>query len=494
MLMRSWTPKNGINTMSDSVESYFNDTFHQTCNLSDLKQICKIRGFSNPLSKGTKADYADYVQLRFLNEIGLQNAFSQCDEQELKVLHFLKLSGKHVNIEELCPFFIPHDRSYYMDAHYKETLELVKTRLICKGLVLVKEGSTYYSKSKWHRYVVFFPSEISKHLPPITIPTTPLKELPTHFSSWASFMGESLLNTILKNTLASHFKEINIPKFQLAEGLLKFENKLHPTTEEVYQALLERWFHCETDDKSYSKTYESKERISFCAKARKYLLQNIPKGHGIQKEDLSKWCEHLHCPFKENELNSFIESGILLGFLGKCRLNGIEFFVPNLESSLEASPAIPLTLTEVKGKVMLNLSKNYSLHDFLTIARISLFELEKGELFVRPCLKHIGKNFTDLNAIPFIKFLQTSAVLYRQAFQTVKESTGKLKIHSGLKILKLNSIDIKSLFVSTFSDEMIDLGNDYYAVSEEDLAKILQFGKKKGYIPKIINSNEKNSS
>lgn len=473
-----------------SIEKDMIETYQNVCKLSDLKKICKSRGFNNPPQKGKKDDFAHYVQLRILSESGLEEAFSQLDDQPLLALHLLKLEDEPLSLSEFYPIF-NLDVGYYASASsIKGAFETIKERLICKGLALLHFNEySFRGNSKWNKYCLVFPKEFYDHLPPLPIPTVAMNT-PGKFASWSQFMGDNIRRNLLKHPIYFDFKEIKLPKVNLSDGELRLNNNSYPTAEYVHKSLKKSWLLCKAPVNKKSSTYtkyeESDDQIKLRVKTREYILKSIPKGHGITKEDFAIYCKQLNCDFKEKELDVFIESGILFGFLAKQKHNNKEILMVNLDQSQTESADNTMSLKEEKGSVRVSLKSNYNLEDLLTLSGISSLSVDKFHIYITPSIKEIGKKISDLHALPIIKQLLSLSSIYLQAFKTVQKKSGKLTLHIGLNILKLNSIDIKSVLLSSFSDKMIDLGEDYYAVSEGDLPEILKHGKKKGFAPKII--------
>ncbi len=482
--------------MAISIESFLKETIHNVCTVAGLRKICKVRGFQGPPSQSGKSDWADFVQLRFMNETGLQTAFSQLDEQALAVLHFLKFTGEPQETEKLAPFFLKKDSGYYSDQDLKQIVEFLTDRLINNGVVLAAfEQHRRSNKSKWESYALYLPPEFAKLLPPLRLPTIPISGT-IRYSKWAAIMGEILAQDIFKKSVPRPFQEITHPKFTLVAGTLRLESKLHPTPEEIHEAMFDKWLLC-TQGLAKMEKYtriETESRVKQKARARRYVLQNVPSGHGIKKEDLEKHCAQLNCSFIGDELAVFVEAGIHFGFLEKLSQDGIEYIIPQLEYSADKIRSLPLALEEKNGKTWVKLNKNYSLDEFLTLAKASLLSVEGDGIAAVPCPKYIGRMVAELDAHPFIKQLLTYSIAYRQTFEAIKERAGKIAVHSGLVVIKVNCPDLESVLLFKYSDNMVKLGEGCYAVSQEDLPELLQYGKKKGFTTKFINSHTKASA
>lgn len=471
-----------------SIESFLGKTIHDVCTVAGLKKICVVRGFQGPPSQSGKSDWADFVQLRFMNETGLESVFSQLDEQALAVLHFLKLTGEPQKAKKLAPFFLKKAYGYYSDQDLKRVVESLIDRLINNGVVLAAfEQYRPGSKSKWESFEFYLPPEFAKLLSPLKLPTIPIPET-TLYSKWAAIMGEILAQDVFKKSVPCPFQGITQPKFTLDAGLLRLESKLHPMAEEIYDAMLNSWLLCKQGlvKKENYPRLETEDRVKQKAEARRYVLQNVPSGHGIRKEDLEKQCAQLNCSFVDDELTVFVEAGIHYGFLEKLSQDGVEYLIPQLVCSADKIRSLPLVLEERNGKTWVRLNNNYSLDEFLALAGASLLSVEEDGIVAVPCPKYIGRMNIELEAHPFIKKLLTHSIAYRQAFEAIKERAGKIAIHSGLVVIKMNCPDLESVLLFKYSENMVKLGEGCYAVSQKDLSELLQHGKKKGFTPKFI--------
>ncbi len=136
-------------------------------NDSDLKAICKSRGF--PAREATSRDIFENF---FLSTIGIKEALNSLTYEEVVFLHLLNKINKEVGIEyfeRLYGCARPAGGYDYrtFNQRYKETFKNVKNNLVRKGVLIFIEREVYTASTKLERLRFRFPPEFANFLPPI---------------------------------------------------------------------------------------------------------------------------------------------------------------------------------------------------------------------------------------------------------------------------------------------------------------------------------------
>ena len=444
------------------------------CTITELNEICKNRGFLSPPPKSGRDSLAEYVKLRLLSEQGLTNVFSSLPTEVLDLLYILSITNKHVNIEELYPFFnISH--SWFTNQDYKDAFLKIKKNLVVKGIMLIREDDQrgfYGRRIKWNSYELFFPEEIAKHLPPLALTTVKIN----------TPVNQSEIDKILLGDLFNNRLEVNktistwLPEFSVAEKKIRFGQKQSPSYSDIILESTEKWL----------KIKSPKIQLN-CkpSKLRRFVLESLPAGHGITKNHLVEMFKKFASSFTEKEADEFFDVGMALGFLHAVNQGGEEFLVPNLTPQIP-DPIIDENLSEINENISINSKTRCNLPALLEMAKISDVTIKTSCLCFAPSITKMGIVDSDLSISEFFTDLKSKSSLFLTAWNKVKKRKDQWIVHANVSVLKLGSLDIKAVLFSKFSMHLQELGQDYYAVSKDVLPGILRHAKSRGITPKLL--------
>lgn len=467
--------------MIEIVSKYVQETLFDVCTLPDLKRMGKIRGFKNMPAQASKIEAAEYISSLYLSSFGLEAAFIGLEEKELRVLHALRCAKEPKSISDLAPFL--GEKDYCSDSTIKKLFLILKDKLVSRGILLLKSRTRYSGRdSKWRQYDLLFPTEFYSYLPPLKMATVEMKS-PVSFSCFDSFVRGRFVKNLCNEPEEGIYKEFKFPSFQVDSGKISLGHKTSPSWNEIRDMFLQPWFYYE-DISTLARRFSARDLRS---SIRRYVLASIPKGFGVTKEVLIKTMTEFSIPFIEKELESFISIGLLLGFLGKRVQENVEYFIPNIQESAPSSTFL-LQCIEEKDRVKIIMKEGSSFEQMIFLSQVSKVCYEENFFFLQPCIKEIGRDFAKHEENVWIKKLLSSSSIFQNAFERVREQRGKLVLHQGLKIIKLNGLDAEGVVLHAYKEKVTDLGQGYYAVAEENFLELLAYGKKKGLIPKFINA------
>ena len=135
------------------------ETMHKSLSATDLREICKKRGFpiTNNMSKDTFKNF-------FLSTVGVEKAISQLSTEEIVFLSMLK-NGKEVNVAYFSLLYKEYDEYGTFTQKYLNVYRSIKQNLVRTGILISYEKNSGYKKnSKLERMQFIFPSEFINYL------------------------------------------------------------------------------------------------------------------------------------------------------------------------------------------------------------------------------------------------------------------------------------------------------------------------------------------
>jgi hypothetical protein len=481
---------------TEELQSWAHKTCFEISAATDLKEICKARGFNNLPGNAGKSALAEFVEMRITGPQGVRGALTTLDVQSLWVLHALKCAARPVEIGEIY-FFYWGALHVWDAAAFKKRYEHIRDRLVNKGVVLVREIRDLWGKrSHYERIEFLIPDVVAESLPALPLESEPVVGEPV-FADWAESMMEEIRRDLLPlyNTTTSRCELA--PAAVLNKGAFRLGKREHPSAELLYEMLTRNWLALGNTKRSgaYSKAEsdiidpnEEKDLGAIRLNRdfiipRKYILNSIPFGHAVRLPRIFEAFNNFKCPMTEETRRVFVAAGVRFGFLSRVG----ETYAVNLKrfdsigsASFEFSRDVDGSLSMPLGQVRLS--------ELLFLGQISCLEIRGHSLYAKPSVIQLGRKRTELDESQDARVLWARSAVFHEAFDTVKKRDKKLIVHSNLTLLKLGGSDIKALFKAAYSDCLAPLGNDYYAISREDLNNMLSYAKKKGFKPKILTS------
>lgn len=465
--------------MKETPQTWLSSTCDD-CNITELKAICARREFSSPPKSRGKDALSEYVKLRLLSPQGVRQAFEALSLEDQILLHLLKLKSGPVNVEKLYPLFTIHLGSYASASDYRQAFLSIKKRLVLSGLVLVKCKSLEYAwsgTSKWQLYEFLLPREISEILPPLSWDAT-RPEKPAKKSNIESILSAQLQNDVTK-IFETQNSSSDLPGFRIEQGSINFGSKTAPLPADVQEKIREAWLRLDSDPKGSPLSLKA-------GKVRGYFLGQIPSGDGVTFEKLAAVFSACFCAFTDASAKNFRAVGNKFGFITPVNENGDSLLVPKLDPEIPLPSIKTAKLSETQEAVLIQIGTDCNLSALLQLGRLSDVSLERGQIQMKPSIIKIGQNFTEMRESEFIKQIKNYSPLFRKIFAEVKRRTGKFTIHSNVCVVKLGGLDIKANLIKGAGKLLVDLGDEYYAVSSKDLPFVIKQSEKKGFAPKYV--------
>ncbi|MBU1878343.1 MAG: hypothetical protein KJ734_05280, partial [Chloroflexi bacterium] len=140
---------------------------HEVLSNTDVKAIAKSRGFSAQES-ASRALLENF----YPSDIGVAAAMGTLTEEEVTLLHLLKLTGETVDVAFFARIYgdsnIAQYRYLSFTRRHKDVLKQVQNALVRKGLLLMAEDpAVWNAETKMERWRFRLPREFEGLLPPL---------------------------------------------------------------------------------------------------------------------------------------------------------------------------------------------------------------------------------------------------------------------------------------------------------------------------------------
>lgn len=477
------------------------DWAHETCfeisSASDLKEICKARGFSNAPKSSGKSALAEFVEIRITGPQGVREALATLDAPSVWALHALKCAASPVGIGEIHFFYWGAKRVYEAGA-FKKRYEHIRDCLVNKGVVLVREmKNTWGKQGHYEKLELFIPDVVAECLPALPLESEPVSEEP-HFADWMEPVMEEIRGDFLSPKHFGTFRRGIIPAATLNEGVLRLGKQDHPSAESLYTSLTQNWLGMGNTKRSSSYSTTQSDIVDPNGEKdpdairlnrdfiipRRYILNSVPSGHAARLPNLFAAFDHFKCPMSEDIRGAFIETGSRFGLIARVGKPEEEKYSSNVKVPAAIGPVSFAFAQDADGCLVTPLER-MSLAELLFLGQISCLEIRGPMLHAKPSLVQLGRKREALDESRDAKVLWARSAVFRDAFETVKKRDKKLIVHSNVTVLKLGGPDIEAVLKAAYSDRLAPLGNGYYAVSRDDLSDMLSLAKKKGFKPKM---------
>jgi len=450
------------------------ETMHKSLSATDLREICKKRGFpiTNNMSKDTFKNF-------FLSTVGVEKAISQLSTEEIVFLSMLK-NGKEVNVAYFSLLYKEYDEYGTFTQKYLNVYRSIKQNLVRTGILISYEKNSGYKKnSKLERMQFIFPSEFINYLP---VPFIKIKESNVLLSKEDDSVLRKKVGGIVNQKLSSTKDNIYIEN-----STLKYQSTLFSV------AALNKW------RKDKLKKYIDKQRhsskviyISALDKqgtinTTQILIDAFLKLNSnqcISADSLSPIFKFIYGDTHTVNLEEVLDQMLSLGFLSKVELDGKNHY--HYSDSLKKNDILPEDYLSIEEEnFIVNLKIPYKALEQLAI--LCNFTINKKSLYVNLDFPRLVKKYSLLKEEPLLLWFKNSSKAIRDKINDVEKRYGKILLHSNLLLAKVSDFKLKAIFVKKYegSNKMILLPNDYIAALQEERKNIEKIVLKSGLAVKI---------
>ena len=438
---------------------------------SDIKEICKARGISSKETM-SKTHFENF----FLSHIGVAEVIKTLSQEEIIFLNYLVCKEKEVDITFLKNINLTDTRGYSFTERYKNLFTEVKSTLIRKGILLIREDDFHWDKkSKLEKYRFSFPSEFYQFLPPLV-------SAPSLFDvkekSQAGEMREKFMEIVNADKKSHAGKKSNAD----SDNNVSFhiDKELYFGDVKYNYSALKKW-----QTKEWCNRIKIEGDKNEPIKAIKQGLSNLNKNEWASIEDLMKivkiFCSspNLSGWFKNTEV--ICDAGSEWGVLDRHIDNNRKYF--RLAEEIDANNYSDYLKKNSNGYFIIDLEK-IPYKDFDTLLEFSRVSIENQKLILRPDFIKIGQAYGKLSLDPLFTWVYDNSTKYNETINRVKERSFKQVVHSDLVVARIRDLSLKvKIEKELFSkNKVISLSKEFIAFPEELTQQIEKIVNKSGHV------------
>ncbi len=432
----------------------------------DKKEICLNRKLSPPKNcKGDDLD--DFIAMRIDSTKTIKEVFNSLSLEDSFALYMLGKCKKGIGLDDFSGM-MGYSKYSFGEKYLKIIFDSLRDKFINKGVLFVKSNSNLWRK-KFERYEIIFPEEFANLLIP-QIPKENMKKMKFDFENFKRNIKDTINYDLLE--IGDKLKS-NPLTFKIKDASLCLNSSEIKSISAVRNKLLSIW----TQGKIRRTTGGFGENTYTLRKA---ILNLIPDGKAIDIDYLFDLFKTFDIEPNEDDKDDFIQYGIDLNIITTDKKKKFLTLFPKVSEDCIYTQE---KFNETESKIYVELGKDVNLQGLLSLSKIGEVGIDKKHLTITPTLIEIAKINKDDE---FFKEILNRSELVKDIVDTIVKRENKVKVHSNLVIIKLNSLDIEGTLKALHEDELFELGDGYYAVAKNKIDIITKTAKRKGFIPKIL--------
>ncbi|MGA1869464.1 MAG: hypothetical protein ACMUJM_13070 [bacterium] len=484
-----------MNKTDKKLETKINDMLGNIFTQADLKSLAKNKGI---IVKGIdKSGLVELVVEKFLIPEKIVEVFNDLAPHYQFLLHYLKIHKDPIDLKRAMRYLnnweSAQSRGSFMwlsAKEYRKSFIQLKNDLAVKGLVIIIQSNHYGSyNSQFERYDFLLPPQFSSLLPPLPIQGVK-RDKPTTTYSFELFVKDVILSSIgLKNP--KHKMEQKIADhISWREGIAHFHDRPIRRIENLLTAIYSTLRARNVHDYSFYKLDVVTNLF--------YLLETLPTAEWMSFSKMQELFFQLTClqdtEKREKILHKVCDEAAVMGLMEKStdekesyyRLRRKDCRVARGDTA-DISVHCEGIATEHDGSLCID-HRRISAFALFEILSISAWEISKDALRCSPSLIKCGKIYrarSDFSSLRLYGYLYDNSSLYKRAFSKVEKNFGKFMLHSNLSIFEIQDVTISALLQHTFPEAFHPVRGNFFAVSEKDEMRILNFLEQKKYSIRI---------
>ncbi|NIA08839.1 MAG: hypothetical protein GWP10_03510 [Nitrospiraceae bacterium] len=460
------------------------DMCSEDLSLTDIKAICKARGFSLSEAKNRK-----FLENFILSDQGVAEAMEMLTQKEIILLHALTQASQPVDITFFDRIYGPaHRESSWgitFTKRYKKVFKKVRESLIRRGLLLFTEDIKRWAKTtKLERLVFLFPSEFQKFLPS---PFEPIRDLSGPGNSNRSVLRKKLLEitggtTELPVVDRERFR-LHVTGGELCMGKKAFRARY------LYDWQKVGWANALAKKKT--KKFGAEQ---FCLiDAVSYALSLLGPDEWSAERQLGPvlniFCHGIHLDEVEQDPHKICHAGWMWGCLSKNVANDQTCYRMAGDYS-ETGRDLPFSsyLQPSKEKGLIVDLETIPYRDLESLGRISDFKVIGPQLTAVPNIVRLGRVFSSVCKEPLVTWLRDKVPSFGDALEKVGARWGRQIIHQDLLVAKVGDLGLKVAIERSFPNptKLLFLPNGFIAFPRGLLGEIEKLVTKSGFVVRSI--------
>lgn len=436
---------------------------------ADLNAIRKARGFGAKETVSRTAFASFYV-----TSLGVAENMASLTPEEIFTLHLLNESG-----EVAISFFerlygTKNGKQYSRGTYtqrYKSTFDLVKKKLVRRGLVVMAQVKLRSDTVQMERWRFALPPEFTPYLPPLSA---------TH-SDDPGIENDTTLRCKLLELLGGSPAIPNDPlPIRIKDGSIYLDN------EPLSLSTIENW-----QTTAWYRSFPITLNIPFSLAPTVAAFKLLDNQNWISPKTLEPALAIYSYGEKLPSLQKLLSKGWELGLLSRLDIDGHPHYrlVP-LHSPAETKAPYPAALkwantTSRPNAVKIDL-RLVPLHDLELLNALTHLELQDSELFAIPNLIKLGRATPAQRNHPLSLWLAENLPAFKNALETVNAQWGKTLLHENLFFAKVRDLSLRVQLERELGEKLIVLNNHFIAFPKESQASVEKVLKKTGFVEKII--------
>ncbi len=452
-------------------------------NDSDIKAICKSRGFS-----AKEATSRDVFENFFISTIGIKEVLDSLTYKEVVFLHLLSKMKNEVGIayfERLYGCAEPANGYYHttFTKRYNETFKKVKNNLVRKGVLIVIERETYSKSTKMERLRFSFPPEFGEFLPPL------VKAF--KFKKSGKFKREVLRDKLLElaggrerpsplsNSDKKSFK-LTINEGNLSIGGEQFRAKY---LLDWQKACMRASVKTDTKERVYQ-SYPSHDMTPVDVAL--YTISQLDEHEWLPADSLAVILKIFTGDDVNHPYEQICEAGWEWGCLVKVVVDKTAYYRLPDDSLEDAAAPTPEQYLQIApdGTVVLDLVKiPYTVLEVL--ASVALMDIHNANLRATANIIKIGDALTTVRKEGVFEWLRENSPGFRSAIEIAEKRWGKQIIHECLMVARVKDLSLKVQIEKSYTgSQLVSLPDDYIAFPCDQLPAIQRLVEKSGHVIK----------
>jgi hypothetical protein len=459
---------------------------HQVLSNVDVKAICKSRGFSAQ-EAASRALFENF----YLSDIGVPAAMALLTREEVVLLHLLRWLDDAVDVSFFARIYdedgVSSRRYYTFTQRYKDVFKAVRTSLVRRGLLLLAEGDESTGDTKMERWRFRFPRQFERFLPPIV-------QHPKAFQVKAiarpGVRRQKLLE-VVRGKRSSPLKADPQYDLKLVKGDLRMGK------EAFRAARLREWQRaCWEAAVSLPQRRRGEPQLSVSpAEATIYVQEQLGEKEWLRPGQLSVPLK-VFCGVSLSG-DQVCAAGWEWGCLARHEVDGLDYYrLPGTEAGDGVDPQTYLSAADAEPlAVDLEAVPYESLESLAQICDLRAAPKEgradrgaASSLLARPNLVKMGHAPAATWHLPLTQWLRDNVPAFREALETVTQRWGKLVLHQGLLIARVEDLSLQVQLERAFagSESVLFLPNGYLAFARQELASVARAVEKLGHVIKTV--------
>lgn len=463
---------------------------------SDLKAICKSRGFSD--AEAASPSLFAHV---FLSPTGVTRVLESLSEAEIAALWLLRLYDRDVDIAYFARVYGQGEADHStFTRRYKDVFEAVRNNLVRKGVLLaglVQATSSSMTKMQLWRFRL--PAEVGALLPPLLGPLARAADVGTP--------GPDVLRDDLRTLARGQAPDRKRAGIQLgADGLTLDRQPFNLSGWmawhlAAWDAALLRMLRQGSGQRGTYNMWAYVDANAYEAGDPFIMPKPLPlltlafvqldPADWIAAEQFDVLLDIAYARVARPTAAAICTAGWETGCLVRHEVDGRTVYRLARPVYGTAPAELARHLSTVEGKVLIDVERvPYEALEILNW--VANFAPERGALRVTPSLVKLAQQWHNLGSHPFLRYLGTHSSVFGAALDKLDAQWGRLVVHENLLVARVTNLSLRVALEQALAtggpaaEQPIRLADQYLAIPRARLPEIEKAVRKAGHVIKLV--------